>query len=99
MAKHFNPSKQKVMVLQRDICSCSIIFIALNSSVFKSLPFSDHTFSDKSRSLCGERAGGVTWRRQAAGTTSHAVAVQDPWARGGCAVKIAVFLRNHLLRA
>lgn len=44
MVKHFNPSEQKVMALWRDICSCSIIFIALNSNDFKSPPFPDHNF-------------------------------------------------------
>lgn len=66
MVKHFNPSEQKVMALWRDICSCSIIFIALNSSVFKSPPFPDHTF--KSQKLVSMEGEGRSRALEEAGT-------------------------------
>lgn len=75
MVKHFNPSEQKVMALWRDICSCSIIFIALNSSVFKRHPFPDHTFKcQKPVSMEGEGRRSDL-EEAGTGTASQAVAV------------------------
>lgn len=75
MVKHFNPREQKGMGLWRDICSCSIIFIALNSSVFKSPPFPDHSFK-RQKPVSTEGEGRRRDLEEAGiGTASQAVAV------------------------
>lgn len=79
MAKHFNSSKQNVMGLRRDICSCSIIFI-VNGRVFESLPFPAHTWKRGELLPRGGRAGG--WQGQPRGGCcwqGFAAEIMVPW--------------------